>query len=76
MVTEAIEQELVSRTGIKASVRNGCVPPFISEGEYCIDIGYFFSAHCSTLPLLKPDSNGMLDLRYRMQGKRAALGNS
>ena len=76
MVTEAIKQELVSRKGLIASVRSGCVPPFISEGEYCIDIGYFFNAHSKTLPLLKPYSNGMLSLRNRMQGKRSALGNS
>jgi hypothetical protein len=76
MATEAINQELASREGIKASVRSGCMPRFISEGEYCIDIGYFFSAHSRTPPLLKSYSNGMLNLRYPMQGKRPALRNS
>ena len=64
MVTEAIKHELVDERGIKASVRSECVPPSVSEGDYCIDIGYFFSAHRRTPPLLKPCSDG-LHLRYR-----------
>ena len=52
MVTEAIKHELVDQRGIKAIVRSECVPPSSSEGDYCIDIGYFFSAHRRTPPIL------------------------
>jgi hypothetical protein len=58
MVTEAIKHELVDQRGIKAIVRSECVPPSSSEGDYCIDIGYFLGAHRRTPPLLGTSEGG------------------
>ena len=59
MVTEAIKRELVDQRGITAIVRSACVPPSVSEGDYCIDVGYFCSAHRRTPPLPEPYSDGV-----------------